>query len=290
MSKEGAQRRNVFMMDPDDLVVIGHDTKDGEEHPLYDERVKLPLTEDMVKNIQVYGVLEPVLAQTDGDRTLVVDGRRRVLHAREAAKRQKKAGEEPVKVPVFFKRGEAVYLFGVSRSANAMRVDDGPMTNARNAQRMLDMGATEEEVAVAFGVTPQSIKTWVSLLDLSSKVQHAVAKREIGIAAACTLAKLPREEQDKHLEELRAQGVKPTAENLDNKVRVSQGRGEAITPKSRIKKAVDILTKVADSTDGGLNDDLSKEELWEVINRLCKALTSKGLAKLVTPKDDEKAA
>ena len=69
MSKQAleGQRLNAFGMDPDKLTIIGLDTDDGPEHPLYDERVRLPLDESFVKNVKVYGVIEDVIVCKDAD-------------------------------------------------------------------------------------------------------------------------------------------------------------------------------------------------------------------------------
>ncbi len=287
--KEGeGTRRSYTMMDPNDLVVIGLDTKDGPEHALYDVRIKLPLDEMLVRNIQAYGVLEPVLAVKDGDTFQVVAGRRRVLHAREAAKRQEAAGEVVLKVPVLTKRGEDTYLFGIARSENGMRVNDGALTNARNAQRMLDMGATEQEIAIAFGVKTGAIKEWLTLLGLAPKVRTAVEKGVLSASAAVGLAKLPKEEQETHLEQLLLEGAKPTAETVINKVRVAKGKAPTVTPKTRIDKAEGIIYK---ALEAGLNK-MTKDELVDTIDKLSKALLSKGLGKLQAEidKEAEKAA
>jgi len=272
------QRRNVFMMDPDAVTVVGHDTEDGVDHVLYDPRIKLPLDEGLVRNIQVYGVLEPIIGQTDGDRTLVVDGRRRVLHAREARKRQKAAGEQEVLVPVWFKKGEDQYLFGVSRSANAMRKDDGPISNARSAQRMIDMGASEAEVAVVFGVKLQTLKSWTNLLDLAPRVKAAVERGAVGVEAANALVGLSKEDQDAHVIELQAQGVKLTAEALTNRVRAAAGKPPSQTPRHRLNRATEVLTKLAKAYGNG--GDLTEDVLLEAVEELCRAVLSKSLGRL----------
>lgn len=281
-----AGRRSYFMFDPDECIVIGHDTKDGPEHPLYDERIKLPLDEGLVRNIQVYGVIEPIIFSRDGEKILVVAGRRRVLHAREAKKRQLKAGEVAVQVPAIPKRGEDVYLFGVSRSENALRTNDGPLTNARNAQRMLDMGSSEAEIAVCFGVKPQTVKDWLTLLGLSTKVKNAVAKNVLSPTAAASLAKLSKEEQDTHLDEMLAQGAKPTVDNVAAKVRQVQGKAPTTTPKMRIEKIENLLTKAAEV---GI-EKLTKDDLVELIDKLSKAALSKGIGKLQAEIEKERIA
>ncbi|MDP1177692.1 ParB/Srx family N-terminal domain-containing protein, partial [Klebsiella pneumoniae] len=58
-------------------------------HPLYDERIHLPIREAMVLNIRDQGVLEPIIVVKDPETglTCVVDGRQRVRQTLEANKR-----------------------------------------------------------------------------------------------------------------------------------------------------------------------------------------------------------
>jgi len=235
-----APRRDVFLLDPNDITVIGVDTDHASksDHYLWDPRTRLPIDEYLVRNIQTYGVIKPIVVVKDGDAVLVVDGRQRVLHARQALARQKKAGEEEVRVPVMFRRGEERYLFGVSRAANLAR-QDSVLTNAMNAQRMIDMGASPAETACAFGVKVSTLTvTWLPLLDLSGKVRQAVEKGEMSAQAASALCGLGKAEQEAHLEELRAAGVKPTHAAVTTKVRGTARPNRAPTPSEKLTTAM----------------------------------------------------
>lgn len=287
-AKKDAGRRSYFMFDPTkDLTVIGLDTEDGPEHALYDVRIKLPLDEQLVRNIMHYGIIKPIHFTRDGERNLVVDGRRRVLHAREAAKRQLAQGLEVVKVPALPKQGEDSYLFGVSRAANALAVTDGPLTNAKNAQRMLDMGASEDEIAIAFGVKAQTVKDWTTLLGLAPKVRNAVEKGVLTASAAGHLGTLAKEEQEKHLDEILAQGGKAkTTEEVLTRVRAAKGKPAVNTPKVRVTKATEALTKFMSV---GAITKATKDELIDILQRVSKAITGKALEKLVVEDEaDEK--
>lgn len=278
-----APRRNYFMMDPDDVVVVGHDTKDGPEHPLYDGRIKLPIEEALVRNIVTYGVIKPVLAEKDGDNVYTVDGRRRILHARAANERLAAAGEERIRVPVIFKKGTDAYLFGISRASNTLHADDGPLTNAKNAQRMIDMGSTEEEVAVTFGVKTQHVKDWLTLLGMAAKVRHAVEKGELSPSAAVSMASLPKDEQETMLDKLRAEGVKPTVDRVQNKKRAARGKEEVLSPRARIKKVGELLLKLG-------SVDATKDELIAGIDKISKALFAKSWDRLVAEVEAKEAA
>lgn len=206
-------RKSAYTADPTDLTIIGLDTdhKQG-EHPLWDERSKAQLDESMVLNIMVYGVIKPVVCVREGDDLLLVDGRQRVLSAREANKRLAAQGSPVVKVPLLMRNGEDHRLLGVMVSANEHRRADDMLVKAAKAQRMLDFEATVEEVANAFGVTPTTIEEWQRLLGASTKVKKAVRAGKLSATAAATLAKLGREEQEAKLADMVARGRTTVAE------------------------------------------------------------------------------
>lgn len=200
------KRMNMFGMNPDDLVIIGLDTDHEEgEHPLWDERINLPLDESLIRNITVFGVIKPVIVRKNGKVPEVVDGRRRVRAAREALKRQRESGQVELVVPVIAQRGEDLSTFGVMVLANEFRVDDGMLGKARKLAHLLRMGASTADAAITFGVTEASIRNWTKLLDCDPQILEAVDNDQLPASAAADLAVLPREEQVKKLEELQAE-------------------------------------------------------------------------------------
>lgn len=111
-------KSNVLYFDPEDLVLILDPA-----HPLYDRRVHLPPDEPTVRNIMALGVLETILIHKDpetGD-VIVVDGRRRVINAREANRRLHDLGKEPILVPALPKRADKGSLAGMMVAANEIR-------------------------------------------------------------------------------------------------------------------------------------------------------------------------
>lgn len=244
-----APRGTHFHLDPSELIIIGLDTKDGPEHPLYDSRNALPLEEDRIANFAFYGVLKPVLVKKDGDRLLVIDGRQRVRYARAANKELKKRGEELLRVPVIVKKGDDAHLFGVSRAANLHAVDD-LITTARNAQRFLDMGRDISEVATTFGVSASTVRNWIAMLDLAPAVQAQVVAGEIGTVAAVQLAQLPAAEQVATVEQVKAEakanGKRVTSDKLATAAREKAGKAPSTnTPKARLDKIETLLRKLA---------------------------------------------
>ena len=72
-----APRVNAFSLDPDEVVLVT-----DPKHVLFDKRALLPPDEQLVKSIMAKGVLTPIHVFRDGDKVLVINGRRRVTAAR----------------------------------------------------------------------------------------------------------------------------------------------------------------------------------------------------------------
>ena len=82
-------KTNLLSFDPAKLKLVT-----DEKHPLYDPRVDLPLSDEMVASIMLKGVVKPIIVWKDPEsgETVVVDGRQRVRNAIEANKRLRKRG------------------------------------------------------------------------------------------------------------------------------------------------------------------------------------------------------
>lgn len=200
-----AKRGNLYQFDPKEPVIIGLDTKDGPEHELWDERIKLPLDESMVLNIMAIGVKETCLLRHNkaAGRYEVVDGRRRMMHAREANKRLKRAGEELVYVPCMLEAGDETHMQGVAISLNEIRKDDDTLVKAEKCMRLLQRNGNDyKAAAIRFGVSVAAIKNWAKVAELTPKVKKAVAAGEISASAAAELHGLEREAQVAKLDKL----------------------------------------------------------------------------------------
>jgi len=243
------KRESLFRVDPATLTIIGLDTEDGSDHPLWDERIKLDLDEAMVLNIMALGVREPVVVVVQGKGesrvAAVVDGRQRVRHAREANARLVKRGEPALQVPVIAEKGmseqEQMLL---SVSLNEIRQDDPVMVKAAKASRMKARGAAFAEIAMSFGVTDQTVALWVNINSLTDVAKRAIADGRITPTAAGQLAGLKPEEQKAALAELLAEaeatGEKPTVDKAKDKVRAKKNGDTTTTiaPKRRVLRRV----------------------------------------------------
>lgn len=121
-------KSNVLFFEPENLHLVTDTT-----HPLYDERVHLPLNESVILNIMELGVLEPIIVWKDPEsgKTCVVAGRQRVKNAMEANTRRKRAGLEPWPVPGIAKRGSAIQMAKYMVSENEITQPDTPLGRAK---------------------------------------------------------------------------------------------------------------------------------------------------------------
>jgi ParB family chromosome partitioning protein len=239
-SKAGGQKgkRDAPTYDPDDLVLVT-----DEKSPLYDERVHLPVDEGLVKNIMFapdgvpLGVIKAIIGRRNSETgdIEVVDGRQRVKAAREANKRLRKAGLEPIWVTVLIQRGRDHQLAGVLISANEHAQEDTPQGKAKKAARYIAMGRDEKEVAVLMGVSEATVKNMLRYIDAPAAVRAAGDSGKITMADAYGLARMEPAEAKEKLKELLEKAPRtPGKKRSKNakKARQVMGRSEAGKPES----------------------------------------------------------
>lgn len=237
---ENARRGNLFHLDPSKIVIVGLDDDDGPEHELYDERIKLPLSESMILSVMALGVQQTVRVSVRNGVPLVVDGRQRVRAAREANARLAAAGEPLLTVKVEgenYAKVSPERLMSTMVALNEIRRDDDVLVKAAKADRMRARGIPDKDIAVAFGVTTQTIGVWAKIAALAPETKKAVRDGELSAAAAAQLAGMPREEQKAKLSELLADassGVKPTVERARAKARPTADGDAPTKPSGRV--------------------------------------------------------
>lgn len=226
-----AKTEKIEFADPTGLTIVGLDTEDDETHELYDERINVAVDENLVKNIMVYGVLQPIIVREEAGKKMVVDGRQRVRAAREALRKQSDSGSVKVRVPYTThgtQGADAVRLTGVMVSANEQRKSDEILTRAAKASRMLALGASLDEVAIAFGRSTVTIRQWTKLLEASPLLLAAVRHELIAVSAAHEVAKYDKDKQPEVLRQLQAQaGEGRITETLAKAYRQSKGDSTA---------------------------------------------------------------
>ena len=292
-----APRLNGFKLDPDEIVIVGGDgpndvdknDAEGNLHHLYDERVEIPLRDEFVQNIMTLGIKKNVIVEKIGESAYVVDGRQRVRAAREANKRLAKLGEPLLRVPVVLQGGEEALLMTIGISTNEFNHDDPPLTKARKAQRLRDRGLSDDEIAVAFGVTTKAVSNWEKMLSLSAPVKKAIEKGKVSASAAAQLHDLPapaqKEQLDKLIETAKTTGKAPTIKQAKKAKKGAKGESANVAPSKKVLRAIvespehktvlsdDFLAGVAFAI--GLRDPKSVNGLSGVLKAVQEAKAAK---------------
>ncbi|HHC3211971.1 TPA: ParB/RepB/Spo0J family partition protein [Klebsiella pneumoniae] len=233
-------KTNVLSFEPENLHLVTDKT-----HPLYDERVHLPIEEGMVLNIAELGVLEPIIVWKDPETglTCVVVGRQRVKHTLEANKLRLKEGKDPLLVPGVVKRGSANQMAKYMVSENEIRRPDTPLGRAKKMSDALDRGLDEDDIAVLFGCSVQTVRATLSLLEATQAVREAVEAGTINVTQARQLASLKPEEQREKVKQIETATAGITGHEKARRQR--QVLGEA---KPRIKSRKEIAKALEDAS------------------------------------------
>lgn len=230
---------NLLMFVPEALHLVTDPA-----HPLYDERIHLPLDEAMVLNIMEYGVLQPIMVWKDPETglTCVVAGRQRVRHTLEANKRLMAEGKELLQVPGAVKRGSAIRMAGFRDSENEIRQADTPLGRARKMSGHLDRGHDESDLALMFGCTVKTVRETLALLECTQAVQQALESGSITATTARQLGDLPPDEQREKVQQLQQAGEGEKGHAKARKQRQVMG-----SDKPRLKTRKEITAALNDA-------------------------------------------
>ena len=197
-------------IDPNKIVVVGLDVPASADNwfahcPRIDEEIE----EEFVQSVREDGVRKPVEVYRDGNRVALLAGRRRVRAARIVWKEQADKDvpvDSRIAVRVLMRSGDPSDLFKYNVRDNADRKDLNPIQRATMmANYQKHAGDDVDKTAGMFNVSPATVRNYLSLLNLTSCVQAAVAKRELSVANALALTPLPRADQAAHLSEYKQQ-------------------------------------------------------------------------------------
>lgn len=238
MGAKSKKVRKIPEYDPKEICIVGLDepfVDVDSSHELYDPRKDLPVDENFVEDIALNGVIHPISVTKIGDSVVVVDGRQRLKAVRTVNERLKEKGYDDlllIQATVVQHTGTADML-GRLISANSHHQADSIMEKARKAARLLNLGRSEQEVAVRSNVTKQTIDNWLKLLRCIPAVQNAVDTGKISASAAAELADLPPDEQMEMLQKLLEESGKKIT-----KKRVKKAKGESDVPGKRLVKKI----------------------------------------------------
>jgi ParB-like chromosome segregation protein Spo0J len=279
-TNEFARGGSQYSLDPHtQLRIIGLDTKDGAEHPYYDERIKQPLSEAFVASIAMAGVLEPIIARRDGDIADVIAGRQRTRGARIVNERR--LGKLPIpndlpeewkalygaehpliRVPTLLRKASDREAAQIQIIENENRMADSPLTRAHKMKKLEDSGHNRAMIAVMFNTTVDGVARQLKVLDASAKGQKALEAGVISVSALAALTDLPRAEQDQKLDEAEQHGITITtsAARAEGIVR----RGSAREPSGPKPPKRGVLRKLVESESFGaeLSDDAKHLLAW----------------------------
>jgi hypothetical protein len=292
-----------FTTAPEALTIIGLDAGDEQSRD-YDPRVRAPIDVSLVDNITEFGVLREILVRRDGDQLVVVDGRRRAVHARLANASLKKAGKPEIEVPIRVVTGDELSTLMKARIANSFALKDPVILNAQNASLMLDKGASKKRVALVFGVKEQTIDDWLRLLSLDTDVQKHIAEGWMSVNAGLMLADLSATEQVAALYKAKAAslaegktGGKVSTAAVERAVaEKKEEKGVVVkkTPKDRVGRILDIVNALAKREAQG--DKLLVADLEKALGQIALAVSDskfatlvKAQAELMAPADEDES-
>ena len=217
-SKPEVRREEILVVAPHDLYVVGVDGKEGPSDLLYDERVKEPISPEMISSFRILGVLEPVIVVARGKKLAVVAGKKRVLGARivvEEARNTGKASHCDTLAARLATVSDdedkaAKHLISMLAAENLCRVEPPVLWKAARAAALKDRGMNPAKIAMSMGVTDQSIRDWLDLNGAVPEVKKAVKEERISATSAVHLGRLPTEKQGAALTKMLAP-AKPAA-------------------------------------------------------------------------------
>jgi len=189
---------------PESLIIVGIDPipkgVDLDEIKQFqdDSERHEPPDEGLIVSIMTHGVNDPItcysVRATSGDRyRIVVNGRQRVMGAREANKRLKaQKGDYFIQVPYVTKNDSDARTVVIS---NEFRKRKTPLMRAREAKRLLDWGHTKDQVCASFQaddgttISKQTLDNWLSLLKLTPADQERLRTGALGLTEAYALGR-----------------------------------------------------------------------------------------------------
>jgi ParB/RepB/Spo0J family partition protein len=183
--------------------------QDDKSSHLYNKRLETmqqsPKWASFCASVEKFGVVQPVLVRRDGDQLQLIAGHRRTVAARLVNESRKAAGKPPIKVPYVLQKANDVRAGLVASLENEQREANTPLQTAHNAQALLQMGASDEEAALALGISEVYLKSFLlPLLDLDDSVQDDIKAGVVADLAMVPAAGLSREDQKAVLAEEKA--------------------------------------------------------------------------------------
>lgn len=197
------KRKDVFLVNPFRVTLVT-----DPNHALYQRRVRRPFVEEIVLGMLVHGVKEAVVIRSNGEDSKgpvweVVDGRQRVINAREAWYRQERNGVPEAKritLPVKIEELSDQAAMELAMMLNAHTQEETALEKAEFIKKYLDVvGDTPESRATVgreYRMSGEMISHHLKVLAASDAVHEAVEAGKMSVTAAAAIAtKVPRDKQ-----------------------------------------------------------------------------------------------
>lgn len=246
-------RRDLFVFKPEDVVVIGLDTKhlNKEGHILYEDSVKLPVDKGLVAAMLEQGFNDPIVVRRNGNDAEVVAGRQRVKAARRANEILRERGAAELVITAVQFKGDDGDALGAVVSENSNRRTTTFRERAENALRLQKLGKSNAQIAAYSGITTHNVAELLAFWELDPKIQRAVdADKIAGSVAAKELAKLPREVQAARMEVLLREAGEKRVTGAQVRAKRNAAEGKSDVPGKR------MLKKIAEI---GMSNEMSKD-------------------------------
>jgi ParB family transcriptional regulator, chromosome partitioning protein len=267
-------KTDVYYFDPADVVLV-----EDKNSPVYDERVHYDFDEALVLSMMYapdgktpQGVLEILNGSRNPEtgKIEINDGRQRTKACREANKRFKKQGQQPLRLPVHLKRVNDSQRMAMMITTNEHRRADTPMMRAAKAQRYINLGHDEKEVAIMLGTGEATVKSLLKLLDAPAVVRHALDAGKISVSDAYKLAREEPDDARKKLDRLlkeaprvpgrkRSPNARKAREVMGQPEPKTAGDASVTTPKE-LKRAED---SVAETIAAWVEKTWNGDENWD---------------------------
>ncbi len=145
----------------------------------------------LTDSVKEYGVLQPIIVRTIGDKYEIIAGERRY-------RASVLAGKETV--PVIVRNMTDKESAEVALIENVQRKELTPIEEALSYKNILDLGyLTQEQLAEKIGKSQPTVANKIRLLNLSDEVQEALLENEISERHARSLLKIKNKKQQNEM-------------------------------------------------------------------------------------------
>ncbi len=245
---------------------------DDPDHPLFNPRdQKLGVSEELTESLKVGGQIEPGIVYPAGNgKFIILAGNRRATNLKALGQKFKARAARP-------ELGDLGSVF-VQIATNEVRVNDSLEVRGKNMQRVHSLnGGDVLAIAVMFGVTKQTVRDELSLIENADKsVIKAIADGIIGKTTGVRLSKSKdkdgnpdKDAQRKAIEKARALSAKlgdakvaakgKSVGKAPKTVKITEA---ALLAKANAKPSSNLLREIA--TEPKTPKDVSNILLWAV--------------------------